>query len=632
MLELGDLLVYVLAKEACLDGHGSMRLESSEKTIRSLIAHDRRLWDLLDFTKQVEQGEMYSLTKQKAENTPSVDKRMLLHLIGRIERTGTSSAVISQSNGDVTIDITVKIIRNTRMECNAETFETVHAFVDKSKQPRLRSVVSEELFRMIRAYCDREEDQIKLVEEFLLLPPTAQATLKRVLCDGKATKSTLFFLTFLASHSANGFDFSSKVETAVHEFNSYYAAELKCEPVCLGDVQCILNLDTVAFHDILSPCQGLQGWVGSYFKCFLVLHGVVSGLSPWMYSGKSIAQVLADHVPSHYIRMISEYLPNLCDHDSYQAIMDEILANSKAQPYRLGNMEDMLFEALTVFQFEPSFVNKAIDILFKDSIAYYQVTAIKRLVNGPNGYVANKYIFEQFTRRFYEGETAFHFVAAAILNARAVEKGIDPLQDAVESSILPMGGDDLLLGIARVSLIAWTQIDKRNRLDNKTVISPCFVKILLNNVKNFDKRYYSISASALHDLILARYLSQDLLSEPAIYQTALQTLQDEGGKLWAERLLALIPWDTTRVAPSAAVELCVEYVDRMETAFLKKDEALEPEIMFGALENLGYWKNRTLDKATAYQKLVQFYRFGADDTQLRRMSLLKARIEKENLL
>ena len=67
----------------------------------------------------------------------------------------------------------------------------------------------------------------------------------------------------------------------------------------------------------------------------------------------------------------------------------------------------------------------------------------------------------------------------------------------------------------------------------------------------------------------------------------------------------------------------------MERAFLNKDEALEPEIMFSVLEHLGYWKNKALDKATAYQKFVQFYRFGADNNQLRRMSLLTVQNEQE---
>lgn len=629
MSKWSDLIHYRIIREAFTDESGSLRLKCSDRTIRSLVTGNSFLRHIFNFPRYMEEKDILALVGQNSEEYQAfVESLRPLHLAGKLQRSGKTASVILNTGGEVSVKITHK----TMFEAGIEEGAIIHAFGDKDKRHTIKAVVSDELYEMTSLYCGGDWEQLTALEEFLLLPQNYQQAIKRVMCDRQTTRSTLLFLTYAASRSADHCDLSSDeaIETATVEFNQQYTAKLNCIPVCLDDIQCIL--DVMGIQDTFLPHRRFFGWASDYFSRFLVVYSIVQGISPWLYGDKTKAQVLCDKIPDIYIQVISEHLPHLTDRDAYQEIMDEVLANSKTQSYKLSNWEDLLFEGLTVSKFEPAYIERACDILFEESIAEYQVTDMKRLLSGPNGDRARSYIFKKFFERFNAGEAAYHFAASSILNTLAYEKGTDPLAEAVESAILPFGKDDILLGVTRVGLIIWTQLGKRKQLFNEDVVSSSFVQVLLENLRSYDKRFYSSTASTIHDLIVAGWLSPDILNEPEIFKTAVTTLKEQDGKMWAARLISLLHWDDAREIPEHISDLYSNFYEKMEKALCHTDDAYDPEVYFGLLVNLGWWRNRNLEKLAAFQKIKEFYKNEADETQLRRLRLLQNQLNADNSL
>lgn len=627
MSKWGDLLHYAIIKEAFTDESCNLRLKCSDRTIRSLVTGNSFLRHIFCFPKYMDENDILALVGHNSEEYHQfVESLKPLHLVGTLRRAGKSAAVVLQ-NGE---EVAIKLTHKTMFEAGIVEGEIIHAFGDKDKRHTIKAVVSVDLFEMTGLYCG-DWERLNALEEFLLLDHPCQQAIKRVMCDRQITRSTLMFLAYLASRSADGCDFSSDeaIEVAVMEFNQQYAAKLHCITVCVDDIHHILDL-----MDIWDMLQHRRyfGWASDYFNRFLIIFSIVQGISTWVYGNKTIAQVLCDKVPDTYIEMIAEYLQYLTDRDTYQKIMDEVLSKSKIQSYQLSAVEELLFESLCVSLFEQSYIYSALDVLFQDSIAEYQVTEIKKLLSGPNGVVAREYIFKKFFERFNTGEAAYHYAAAAILNAESLEKGTDPLEEAVESAVLCFSKDDLLLGITRVGMIVWTQLGKRKQLFNEGVVSPIFKETLLENLRSYDKRMYSSTASTVHDLILAGWFPQDILNEPEIFQTAVKTLKEQDGSMWAARIISLIPQDDTRELSGDVSNLCSKYVEKMENALRGKEEEYEPETSFGVLCNLGWWRNRNLEEYAAFQKIREFYKNDADETQLRRLRLLQNQLNANNPL
>ena len=621
-----NLLHYSIIRQAFMDENGVLRLKSPDKTIRGLLAENVFLRHIFGFPKYMDQHEILALLGQDTEEYQKFAESLKpLHFIGKIQQRGKNSAIVLLQTGE---EVSVKLTNKSLLETGLGEDETVHIFCDKEKcRIIVKAVVSDALYEMTGLYCG-DFERLSALEEYLQLAPHYQHTIKQVMCDREAARSILLFLSFAVSRAADGCNLSSDeaLETAIGEFQKLYADKL----ISVDMIQDIVELMDI--QDLFLPSSRYHHWASDSFSRFLVVYAIANGISPWHYGSKTTAQILADKIPSLYIQTISEYLPHLCDHDIYRTIMDEVLTRSKKQAYMLSNNEDLLFEALTVSSFENSFVERACDILFKDSIAENQVTDMDRLLSGPNGNYARDHILNKCFEEAKHSEAAYHFAAAAILNSESLNKGTDPLEDAVESVVLNFDKYDLLLGITRVGLTIWTQLGKRKQLFNEGVVSSVFRESLLQNLRCYDKLLYSTTASTVHDLVLAGWFPCELLNEEEIFRTAVATLQQEDGKLWAARLLAIMPWDESRVVPDEVVALCPEYLEKMEKALCKEDEEYDPEVYFGLLVNLGFFRNRTLDKISAFQKIVQFFKTDADQTQLRRLSIIQGRLNEEGPL
>lgn len=610
-----DLIFYALIREAFTDEVGKLRLKCSSPAIRSMVEENRFLRHIYRFPYYMDAADITRLAAEDSiEFNKFVENLKPLHLVGRFQKTGRHSGVIVQNGQQIPLTIT----RETRFEKNIEHSEAVHVFGEKDEERTVKAVISDELYQTIGLYCGLWE-RLGRIEDYLLLDGDTQMAISRIMCDRSGARSLLLFLAYTVSRSVAGNDLSSDkaIKTASDEFNRAYVPLLGCGQIDYDELHSGLTI--MQLRDSFLPHISLT-WATDAFTIFLVVIAIINDISPWSYPGKSAATVLAEIIPSTWIQTISEYLPLLCERDRYFDMMNEILANSKTQVYEISNYEDLLFEALTVSEFEQPFILKAINILFESSIAEYQVTDIVRLMSGPNGSIARKYIFDCFNKHFQEGEAAYHFAAAAILNADSVAGNTDPLTEAVGQFLCGASEAEQLLGVTRISLIVWTQ---GTQMVNESVIQK-----LLENLRSYDS-FYSVTASVVHDLIISGSISPNVINEKSIFQTAVMTLTEGDGKLWAERLLAVMPWDPHRVLPPEASNLVGRYLAQFERELRREEGTFEPEVSFGCLLHLGCWREKKLDRNAAFQQLLRFYRNGADTTQRCRMRLLQEQIGKE---
>lgn len=619
MSKLGDLLCYALIKQAFSDENGRTRLKSADGTIQSLVECNGSLRHLFHFPKYMDQKDIQMLVSPDYEEFCQFSERLKpLHFTGVFQKTGPSSGVIIHNDEKIPLRVSHK----SRFENGFENVEIVHVIADIDKKRTVLFVVSDEMFQVLGIFC-REWERLSMIEDYLRLDGATQTAVKRVLCDFQTARSTVMFLAYAASRSAVGCNlaYDEAIEGAVDEFNHEYASMLACNPVTCPDLLHVL--DMMGLRDNLLPHRDQRSWTSEYFTRFLVVLAIVSGVSAWNYPGKSIAAILAEKIPSEYIRVVSECLPFLSDRKVYLSIMDEVLSESKVQEYETSNYEDLLFEALSVTEFAEAFVHKALDVLFRDCIAEYQVTDMKNLISGPNGKEIRHYVFSRFRKCFESGEASYNFAAAAILNVEALSRNVDPLAEAVECVTLNFDEEDCLLGLTRISLIVWMQLGNRKQLFNEEVVSPAFIQTLLSHLRKYDKRFYSVSASTAQDLILAGWIQPENLDDKEVYETAVMTLNRRVGRVWAERLLTIMPWNPDREPQNSASELFGFYMARLERELHKEDGTHDPEVSFGVLVNLNFWNNREMDRLAYFRQVERFYRKDADDTQMGRLKILR---------
>lgn len=618
------LIHYALICQGFSDNEGRLRLESSERTMKSLVSAHAFLRRIFEFPQWIEEPIADEEDEEFRAFLECITPR---HIVGNYDK-HLNHIVINDNGKLIPLDLTLR----TKTEKTIQNGDIVHVFAHEGDRDLVADmIVSDQTYQMTRYYAG-DWERMHAVEDFLDLQKPYQKVIRWMMSSAENTKSVLMFLAHVASFCAVGQDCSSdeSLRKAVDQFNRTVAPEHGWAELSAYDVYHIFNVMGIQ-GDLVSQ-QRYDAWASDYFLRFLVVTAIVNNISPWSGSGKSIAQVLIEHIPSLKVEIVSSYLPHLCDNETYYGIMQEVLECSRYQSYAITNAEDFLFEALTVAPFDNAFVAKACDVLFEQSIADCQVTDMNRMMAGPNSQVVMDHVFARFQSSFAKGEASHHFAVAAIINAKAHAQGLNVLEDAVLQA-LSNNQEEVLLGITRVSLLVWTPTIGRDELKlNHEYASEDFVNLLLRLLKNYDARFYTAAASAIHDLIIIGWLGTDVISDEQIYRTAVCTLTKVHGRGWAEKLLALMPLDSTREIPKyvSKTEIYGQYKNRLESELRAKEHEANAEVTFGVLANTGFWSGREWEMSVQLGRVEKYYSMHSrymDQAQIRRLRILKENIQ-----
>lgn len=674
-----DLILFQLIKQAFSDQDGNLRLDSAENTMESIAKSNiflRRIIGLLTFV------DIGSFSKTLAEEDRDfkvfMESLEPISIVGKFDRHSFQSATVLSEDG---VQTPIRIIDETKIQSGIEQqgtvrilgyeiedaypyygydwddygddeehtgaqklirtikkcLYTVFVAVEKAyrklarKKNKLiltaKAIISDVSYQMIQANTSGDWSCLAKVEEFLQLHPDDQQLVHNIMCDQATARSMAYMLAFTLARCAVGGEYRSvkAIKAAVKQFNEHYAPSCQCDPV---DEESFLRL--LHFLDIQ---DGLEAsvkdnvWADDPVKLLFVLFAIANKISPWNFIGKSKATVLAEKIPSRCLHSVSQYLPLLFPAGEYENIICEILDKSQASGGSRSQFEDLLFSSLCFGPaFEEQFVGKACDYLFRDQITNHQVLRINDLLEGKNGATARKYLMEQFHNYFENGnEAAYHFAAAAILNKEAEMVKIPPLPDAVRQVKASQNDENHLLGLTRVALYIWMNLEFLKAI-REDFLTDAFVQMLLDHLKQYDRRFYSTACSVVHDLIVGKLITPDILDDPDIYKTAVQTLMDsKDGLTWAEQILSVMPFSDRQVQEST--EKLVSFYQERLTQELQKPHQ-DPAISYGLLCTLGCWPTQW-EKESIYEQLRSYYREEADFTSLRRMELLRAQLKSE---
>ena len=674
-----DIVLLQLIKQVFSDQDGSLRLESAENTIESIAKSNIFLRRIIGLPTFVDVGGFSkTLTEEDREFEIFMEGLKPIQVVGKLDRHSFRSATVLSEDG---IQTPIRIVDETKIQSGIEQQRTVRilgyeiedaypyygydwddygddeertraqklirtikkclytvfATVEKvyrkltRKKNKLvltaKMILENATYQMIQANTSGDWSCLAKTEEFLQLHPEEQQFVHSVMCDQATARSAAYMLAFILARCAVGGEYRSAkaIKAAVKQFNEHYAPSCQCDPV---DEESFLRL--LHFLDIQ---DGLEAsvkdnvWADDPVKLLFVLSAIANKISPWNFIGKSKATVLAEKIPSRYLHSVSQYLPLLFPAGEYENIICEILDKSQASGDSRSQFEDLLFSSLCFGPaFEEQFVGKACDFLFKDQITNHQVLRINDLLEGKNGATARKYLMDQFHNYFEnENDAAYHFVAAAILNKEAEIVKIPPLPDAVRQAKASQNDEDHLLGLTRVALYIWMNLEFLKAL-REDILTDDFVEMLLDHLKQYDRRFYSTACSVVHDLIVGKLITPDILNDPDIYKTAVQTLMDgKDGLTWAEQILSVMPFSDRQI-PESAAGLISFYKDRFTQELQNPHK--EPAISYGLLVNLGCWPTQW-EKESIYEQLRFYYRGEADFTSLRRMELLRAQLKGE---
>lgn len=513
----------------------------------------------------------------------------------------------------------VRITRKTKLEYGLQEGEEVLVFSQRiSGGYEASMIISQQLYDSMRSLSG-EFEKLEGVSIFLSAAPRIQEAIRWLMCSNENARSMLWFLSYLVGFCMEGKDCSSDadLEAILLQFNHLIAPKHGCVPLPADKVAEIIDLMGIR-DDLASETH----WTSDSFVRFLGVFAIVNQISPW---SESVAKTLIDRIPCRHVEAVSSYLPHLCGKEAYTSLMKKMLEKSSAQVYAITNAEDFLFESLTIFPFESDFVEKACDVLFAHSIAECHVSAMDRNLTGPNGGRIAEYIFAKVGAGLSTGKAQYHFAAAAIQNAQDYQNGLHPFKTAVDQA-MRQTPEDFLVGISRISLLLWTPIIGRSRLEvKKEFITDAVVDALLSQLEHFDAKYYAAAASCIHDMIVAGWSDPDIIGNQEIKNTAIATLNAANGCGWAEKILALMPWDVPfEVCETNA--FCNAYKTRLEAELISTKHEACPEVTFGVLAALSYWKNKPWEMRLQLERVEKYYNkyaYLVDKGQAKRLRILR---------
>lgn len=620
MLPWTKLIHYHLIWQAFCDSTGDLRIKTANHTMRSLVESHAFLRRIYHFPQWRSDFIMDLDNESRTEIHPLLEKLKPICIYGTYHKTEKWH----QIQPDEQIGGAVRVTRKTKLEMDLKDGEQVLVCAQRiSGGYEASMIISQQMYDSMH-YLSGEWEKISGVSSFLATDQKTQEAIRWLMSSNDKARSMLWFLSYVAGFCAEGKDCSSDadLEAVLAQFNLIIAPNQGCVSLPLDEVLCIIDLMGIRV-DLSSG----SNW-SDYFMRFLIVFGIVKKISSGNW--KSIAKTLVDRVPCIYVEVVSSYLPHLCDENEYNSIVRDMLGLSSPQTYAISNAEDFLFEALAVSPFENEFVEKACDVLFAHSIAECHVTAMDRILVGPNGQKISEYIFEKVKEGLSAGKAQYHFTAAAVRNAQDYQNGLHPFKTAVEQAMQPTP-EDFLIGVSRISLLLWTSIGN-NRVElKKEYLTDEVVDTLLDQLKDYDARYYAAAASCIHDMIVAGWSDSDIIGNQEIKNTAIAALKAANGCGWAEKILALMPWDVPfEVCETNA--FCNAYKTRLEAELSSAKHEACPEVTFGVLAAHDYWKGKPWEMRLEFERVECYYNKHGhliDKGQAKRLRLLRCEAKKQ---
>lgn len=610
--KIKDLLLYHLILSAFADSGRCSRLENSSGSMREIVEANPFLREVYTFPYWLSGSAPHEMSGKEYRAFRQVS--MPQHFAGSVElHLEELFMIVNTENGIVRMNVN----ENIKIEHDLNPAETAHVFAYTTMDGLTASVIVSDHLYQATCVFDNDWFRLDMIEQILELDWSKQKTIYRFLDN---PKQFLWFLAFLAGNAADtGDHFASnpKLFSAVCEFNRSAASKLNGPTLSAFDA--FVFIDLIEAYDIWH-----DDWSQNKLFRFLVVISLTEKLSPWLRH-VSIGSALVDHFQLNHASGLATYLPLLFDDPTqYDVIMEEVLTLSKNQDFSYSTAEVLLWSSLCISAFSASFVSKACDVLFCESITDLHAAQMDELLAGPNGNEVFRYINAEFNRNFSEGVARYQYALAAIENSFAYQRSEDLLRTAISLAMEGKSKRDVLRGLARASLLLWSPaVCSRKVILSEDAISEEFIKFVLLQLSHYDPLLYAVSASIVSDLLLQERLTSESLDLPGIFKTAIKLLHDDNGAKWPESILAFLPVRNR----GSYDELADRYKSRLLMELDAEKHEAFPEVTLGVLSTLGTCEKEELE--TMLIKVTEYYIFhrkDAADEELNRLKLLQEKI------
>lgn len=440
------------------------------------------------------------------------------------------------------------------------------------------------------------EDRRQATVEYFLLSPEQQTVLARYLTKPKYTRSCLLCFGYIASCMVKDKEYLKKVsvESAISDclalFDEAMPAEIDTEQV----------LTLLSIQQFQESLRMTKEQANPYFRAHsqevirLCVFAIVNNCSAWSLE-RSSSEILVEQD-----RLLGLYLYealDVCSTKQIEELIDDWIRPADSAEDR--NKEDnLLFRTLVSYpRLNSKYTARICDHLFKDN----SITSLEAMELLQDDYQNKKTIKKYIKRRFSEsiknGDPQYVY-AKAVFDAYVDESEAVP--NAMVRVCSSQKMDDVIAGLAIVSLAAWLQI-RKNRMRYLSVpfkTSKGFVDKLLDLVSGMDPAYFNIAVNCIADLYLLGQLDNRVLNQQRVLNAAITTLHssDLEQQRHTEKLLGIMPLSVN--LPSRFIEKYGDaYCSNLKGAF--KSATIN---MFRILVKTQFWNNKN-ELLGAYRRL-----------------------------
>lgn len=272
------------------------------------------------------------------------------------------------------------------------------------------------------------------------------------------------------------------------------------------------------------------------------------------------------------------------------------------------------------------------DLIFKEHITDVQINQICNLIDDLSSEDFRNYVSEKFAESVQAGNSRYGFAMATIEAFELVQQMKNPLKEA-ERLVIETTGEDFVKGLYIFTVLGWCKYcDIKSPFGMYDItLSKQFFNRIYHLILS-DSEHLDDIATALKDIVLAKYIVDDSLFDLALYNKLLYMLTDESKRNSAEKILSVFPINylTLSFCPYNGIdEIKTSSLSKYRGCISDPQKAEDAVFAFSVCALLGCWAISSEEYLTEFNILDAYYEINkreADDAAKIRLKALRKQV------
>ena len=272
------------------------------------------------------------------------------------------------------------------------------------------------------------------------------------------------------------------------------------------------------------------------------------------------------------------------------------------------------------------------DLIFEEHITDVQINQICNMIDDCSSEDFRNYVSEKFMESVKSGNSRYGFAMATIEAYGMAQQMKNPLKEA-ERLVIESNGADLVKGLYIFTVIGWCKYSDINSPFRKYDISLSksffdrICKLILS-----DSEYFDDIATAIKDIVLAKYINDDSFFELSLFNKLLDLLADEDKKSSAKKILSVFPINYLTLSyctNSKIDDIKASFLSEYRACISNPQKAGDTVFAFSICALLGCWAISSGEYLTEFNIVDAYYEINkreADDASKVRLKALRKQI------